>query len=112
MPNLRKREIGDAVGTQTGIPQRTVYLIIQLTLDQITEALACGRRVELRNFGVFEIRVGKPRFGRNPKRPSAAFVISPGPKVKFTIGKVMLERVRELSNAQGVLKPANRNRGA
>ena len=108
MSNLRKREIGNAVSNETGIAQRSVYDVIQRTFDHITEALACGNRVELRNFGVFEVRVGKPRVGRNPRTPLDTFTVPSRPRVKFAAGKAMLERVGEMPTARGDVKPVKR----
>ena len=53
--------------------------------------------MELRNFGVLEVRLTKPRVGRNPNRPGSSFVIPPRATVKFKPGKVMRQRVGNLS---------------
>jgi hypothetical protein len=53
--------------------------------------------VELRNFGVFQPRLTKPRVGRNPNQPGSSFVIPPRATVKFKAGKVMRQRVEKLS---------------
>ena len=65
MPNLTKRDIVLQISKEAGIIQAEVFAVVQLTLDAITEALASGRNVELRNFGVFEVRLTKERPGRN-----------------------------------------------
>jgi len=66
MKNLTKREIVINISEKTGLIQQDVHQIIQLVLGQIIDAVAEGRNVELRNFGVFEVKVRKPRVGRNP----------------------------------------------
>jgi len=38
-------------------------------------ALAAGRNVELRNFGVLEVQVRKARVGRNPNKPETEVII-------------------------------------
>ncbi|MEO8206804.1 MAG: HU family DNA-binding protein, partial [Chthoniobacterales bacterium] len=63
------------------------------TLDYITDALASGQNVELRNFGVFEVRLTKSRLGRNPNKPENDVVIPARATVKFKSGKVMRQRV-------------------
>ena len=63
------------------------------TLDAITTALASGRDVELRNFGVFEVRLTKSRVGRNPKQPEKDVTIPAWATVKFKAGKIMRQRV-------------------
>jgi hypothetical protein len=61
--------------------------------------LARGENVELRNFGVLEVRLTKPRVGRNPNKPESSFVIPSRATVKFKPGKIMRERVLKLSDA-------------
>src|SRR5207237_9563624 len=77
--------------------QLHVVDVVQRTLDQITDSLARKRAVELRNFGVFQPRLTKPRVGRNPNQPGSSFVIPPRATVKFKAGKIMKQRVEQLS---------------
>lgn len=97
MGTLTKRDLVVQISQDTGEVQQTVFKVIQLTLDHITEALARGENVELRNFGVLEVRLTKPRVGRNPNKPESSFVIPARATVKFKPGKVMRERVLKLS---------------
>jgi nucleoid DNA-binding protein len=99
MASLTKRDLVVRISSRTGLPQAQVFDVIQRTLDMITDALATGQNVELRNFGILEVRLTKPRVGRNPNKPDSGFVIPPRAAVKFKAGKVMRERVRELSTA-------------
>ena len=94
MANLTKRDMVVAIADKTGLTQQEVFNVIQLTLDSITEALAKGEGVELREFGVFRCRLTKQRVGRNPKKPQDEVVIPPRAIVKFKAGKIMRERVR------------------
>ena len=93
MPNLTKRDIVLQVSKETGITQQEVFAVVQLTLDSITDALASGRDVEIRNFGVFELRLTKARVGRNPKNPGTDVPIPARATVKFKSGKIMTQRV-------------------
>ena len=61
--------------------------------DGITDALSTGSDVELRNFGVFEVRLTKSRVGRNPNKPEHDVVIPARATVKFKSGKIMRQRV-------------------
>ena len=61
------------------------------------DSLARNVAVELRNFGVFQPRLTKPRVGRNPNQPGSSFVIPPRATVKFKAGKIMRQRVEKLS---------------
>ena len=69
MTKLTKRDIVVSISNQTGMVQHQVFDVVQKTLDYITESLAKGDKVELRNFGVFEVKVRKARVGRNPNKP-------------------------------------------
>lgn len=107
MAKLTKRDIVVAISNQTGMVQHDVFEVVQRTLDHITNSLASNVAVELRNFGVFQPRLTKPRVGRNPNQPGSSFVIPPRATVKFKAGKVMRQRVEQLSRE---LKEASEKR--
>ena len=69
MNTLTKRDLVTRISNETGAVQQQVLDVVQKTLDYIAEALARGDKVELRNFGVFEVKVRKARIGRNPNSP-------------------------------------------
>lgn len=94
---MTKRDIVVRVSEETGITQQQVLDIVQRTLDHMSEALAKGETIELRNFGVFEVLVRKARIGRNPNAPAADVRIPPRSVVKFRAGKEMGEKVLALS---------------
>ena len=79
------------------VPQQTVLEIVQKTLDYIAEALANGDNVELRNFGVFEVRVRKARIGRNPHAPETDVPIPRRSIVRFKAGKELRNKVLKLA---------------
>jgi nucleoid DNA-binding protein len=97
MANLTKRDIVVAISNQSGMVQHQVFDVVQRTFDKITDSLANNVTVELRNFGVFQVRLTKPRIGRNPNQPWSSFVIPPRATVKFKAGKIMRQRVERLS---------------
>ena len=99
MGKLTKRDIVVAISNQTGMVQHQVFDIVQRTLDKITDSLANNVPVELRNFGIFQPRLTKPRVGRNPNQPGSSFVIPSRATVKFKAGKVMRQKVSKLSPA-------------
>ncbi len=103
MSKLTKRDLVVSISNETGLIQADVFSVIQKTLDFITDALAQGENVELRNFGVFEVRLTRPRVGRNPNRPQIDVTIPARATVKFKAGKIMRQRVllrtEELKNA-------------
>src|SRR5437773_11307125 len=106
---LTKREIVLNISNETGQVQHEVFDVVQKTLDQIIEALARGDNIELRNFGVFEVKLTKPRVGRNPNVPGSSFVIPARATVKFKPGKIMRQRVEKLSRE---LKDASERKAA
>lgn len=85
--NLTKRDIVLDIYEKTGFAQKEVREVVQLTLDSIAQALAEGRNVELRNFGVFEVQVRKSRVGRNPNKPETDVIIPTRAVIKFKAGK-------------------------
>lgn len=93
MGNVTKRDLVVAISNETGMGQLEVMTVVQQFLDRVTDALADGQSIELRNFGVFEVRLTKSRVGRNPNRPDQDVVIPPRATVKFKSGKVMKQRV-------------------
>jgi nucleoid DNA-binding protein len=94
--NLTKREIVLTIYEKTGFPQKEVQATVQMTLDIIQKALAEGRNVELRNFGVLEVQVRKQRVGRNPNKPEAEVIIPQRAVVKFKSGKVLKQQLKKI----------------
>jgi nucleoid DNA-binding protein len=93
---LTRRDLVERISYETGLEKKQLYDVLQRILKYITGALAKGDRVELRQFGVFEIRFHKPRIGRNPKKPTKNVVIPARSIVKFRSGKEMTAQVLKL----------------
>src|SRR5678816_1175402 len=93
---MTKRDLVSRISNETGLVQQQVLDIVQRTLDYIAEAVAKGEKVELRNFGVFEVKIRKARVGRNPNNPGTDIPIPEQALVKFTHGKDMREDVLKL----------------
>jgi nucleoid DNA-binding protein len=94
---LTKRELVVRISEETGLIQTQVFDVVQKTLNYITEALAKGDKVELRNFGVFDVKIRKARVGRNPNRPATDVPIPARAMVKFKAGKEMRAEVLKLT---------------
>jgi integration host factor subunit beta len=94
--NLTKREIVLQIYEKTGFPQKEVQTTVQMTLDIIMNALAAGRNVELRNFGVLEVQVRKARVGRNPNKPETEVIIPQRAVVKFKSGKILKAKLKKI----------------
>jgi integration host factor alpha subunit len=65
--SLTKRELVNEVASKLGLTQNEVAGVVQELLDAITDSLVDGNRLEIRNFGVFEVKEREARIGRNPR---------------------------------------------
>ncbi len=90
-------EKAEKANKKSVLNQQSVLEVIQKTLDYISEAVAKGGKVELRNFGVFEVKIRKARIGRNPNAPETDVRIPPRAVVKFKAGKEMRAAVLKLT---------------
>ena len=92
---VTKKEIVKTISEEIGLTQLKTKEIVQKTFDAIVDTLVEDQRIELRNFGVFEVKRRAARKARNPRTGEKVFV----PEkfvVTFKPGKEMEERVREL----------------
>ena len=94
---MTKRDLVIRISNETGLVQQQVLDVVQKTLDYIREAMAQGRKIELRNFGVFEVKIRKARVGRNPNAPATDVPIPARAVVKFKPGKEMRDEVLKLT---------------
>jgi nucleoid DNA-binding protein len=90
---VTKKEIVKTISEQLGMTQLKTKEIVQLTFDAIVDTLISDERIELRNFGVFEVKKRAPRKARNPRTGDKVFVDEKF-VVTFKPGKEMEERVR------------------
>ena len=89
---MTKKNIVRAVSERTGIPQTQVHEVVQRILGTVLETLAVEGRVELRNFGVFEVQQRAARKARNP-RTGEKVDVPEKYVVTFKPGRVMQQRV-------------------
>jgi nucleoid DNA-binding protein len=94
---MTKRDMVVKIANDTNLTQQEVASVVQKTLDYIANELVNARTIELRNFGVFEVKVRKERKGRNPNRPENEVVIPERAVVKFRPGKILKEKVDEIA---------------
>lgn len=102
---MTKKEIVRQISEETGITQLMVKEIVQRTFDSIVETLVEEERIELRNFGVFEVKRRARRKARNP-RTGDTVMVDEKYVVTFKPGKEMEARVQELMSQ---LEGAGRN---
>jgi nucleoid DNA-binding protein len=92
---VTKKEMAKAIAEDMGLTQIQAKEIVQKVFDGITETLLHEGRIELRNFGVFEVKKRKPRLARNP-RTGAKVKVPAKLVVTFKPGREMEERVGQL----------------
>jgi integration host factor subunit beta len=93
--NVTKKEIVKTISEEIGMTQLKTKEIVQKTFNAIVNTLVEDHRIELRNFGVFEVKRRAARKARNPRTGEKVFV----PEkfvVTFKPGKEMEEKVREM----------------
>jgi len=98
MATITKRElvikITDRLGMKgVDITQQNVHEVVQSLIDEITESLAQGDTVVMRNFGAFQVREMRAKVGRNPRNPGKVVPIPARAAVRFKPGKEMKEKV-------------------
>ena len=108
---MTKKEIVKQISDELGLTQLKTKEIVQKTFNAIVETLLREKRIELRNFGVFEVKRRKARKARNP-RTGAKVDVEPKNVVTFQPGKEMEEKVRHLKNVPERPKAPRRGRGA
>lgn len=96
---MTKKEIVKAISEELGLTQLKTKEIVQKTFNAIVETLVADGRIELRNFGVFEVKKRAARKARNPRTGGqvdvpAKFVVT------FKPGKEMEERVLQMEEAE------------
>jgi nucleoid DNA-binding protein len=97
IPLVTKKEIVKDIADELELTQLKTKEIVQKTFDAIVETLVETGRIELRNFGVFEVKQRAARKARNP-RTGERVDVPPKNVVTFKPGKKMEERVRQMTN--------------
>ncbi len=106
---MTKKEIVRTISEEIGLTQLQTKEIVQKTFDAIVDTLVRDGRIELRNFGVFEVKRRAPRKARNPKTDAEVFVPAKS-VVTFKPGKEMEQRVAEIGRQPAAEPPAADNR--
>jgi DNA-binding protein HU-beta len=81
-----KLDIISEVVSRTGITKTKAEMAVERVFESMKQALMRGERIELRGFGVFNVKPRKTGIGRNP-RTGAEVSIPPGKAVRFKPGK-------------------------
>ncbi len=96
---MTKKEIVRSIARQTGLPPHDIKRIVQETFDAIIDVLAEDGRLELRNFGIFQVKERAARKARNPMtgkevRVPQRFVVT------FKPGLIMQQKVAAIDPAK------------
>lgn len=97
---MTKKEIAKAIAEQSGLSVLETQEVVQKTMNAIIAALLVDRRIELRGFGVFEVRKRAARNARNP-RTGEKILVPETLVVTFKPGNEMVERLRGLATEPG-----------
>ena len=100
---MTKKEIVKAISEETGLTQLEIKRIVQRTFDAIIETLVVEGRVELRNFGVFQVR---PRAARKARNPRTGHQVTVPEKfvVTFKPGKEMEKLVKSIEGTEAAAR--------
>lgn len=106
---VTKQDIVAEVSARTGLPQQRVMDVVQQTFDSMTGMLADGKRIEVRNFGVFDVKLTRARVGRILSTMQPVNIPSRA-VVRFKAGKEMRQFVADratpiLSRTEGGALP-------
>ena len=92
---MNKADLITAVAEKTGFTKKDVEQAINATVSSIEEALVGGDKVQLIEFGTFEVRERKARTGRNPRKPGETIQIAASKAPVFKAGKALKDSVNK-----------------
>lgn len=98
MATVTKKDLIDRIVEASGCSRGDVKEIVQCFLDQVTEELARGNRLEFRDFGVLETKDRAARIAQNPKTLERVSV-PPKRTVKFKVGRLLKAKLDEYAAA-------------
>ncbi len=93
---MTKKDLAKKIAEKLEINQLLALQIVQMTFDGITETLVNEGRIELRNFGVFEVKHRQSRTARNP-RTGDQVTVPERRVVTFKPGREMEQKVAQIA---------------
>jgi nucleoid DNA-binding protein len=102
---MTKHDLVVRVSNKTGLAHAQAVEAVETVFETIIESLGRDERIELRNFGVFEVRRRKPRIGRNPAQPDKEYAVPARAVAKFKPGKEMKAIVGKLAGGDAPSSP-------
>ena len=91
---MNKTELIDAVAKKGELTKKDAEKAVNAVLDAVTDALAAGEKIQIVNFGTFEVKTRAARTGRNPKT-GEAMEIAASKTPAFSAGKALKDAVNE-----------------
>lgn len=89
---IKSELIAEICKKQPHLAENDVALCVNTIFDKMVEQLAAGGRVEIRNFGNFDVRYHKPRTSHNPKT-GKKFLTKPKHVIHFKPGKALKDNI-------------------
>jgi len=96
MTMLRSNLVAELRKRHENLPAKVVEELVDTVFDEMVEAMAAGKRVEIRGFGAFSCRERQPRTGRNPRTGETVAVTAKRVPF-FKPGKGLRDRVNEMA---------------
>jgi integration host factor subunit beta len=88
MKAYTRNDLADDLADKLKVSVSQSKLVVSFVIDRLTQAMAGGRKVEFRGFGIFVPQVRKGKVGRNPKHPeNGTYTIPARRVVRFRVGK-------------------------
>ena len=87
-----KRDIVKQIAIKHAIPQSDAKEVVQSFLDTVIDVLTKEGRLELRDFGIFQVKKRAERRARNPKTGESV-IVPPRNVVTFKSGKLLHDKV-------------------
>ncbi len=97
--SVTKKDIVKHIAKKYDLPQGDTKNVVQEFLDTVIHTLATEERLELRDFGIFQVKQRARRKARNPKTGREVSV-PPRKVVTFKPGKQMAEQVRDAQDRE------------
>lgn len=87
MATVTKKDLVEKIAVGLNLPRQDVRNAVEAFIKNVKAEIQAGNRIEIRDFGVFEIKERKPRIGRNPKKPQDVVTIPARRVVHFKVGR-------------------------
>lgn len=89
---IRKRQIAQALVEKTGLKLKSAGAVVDFIFDEIASNMVKGKKVNIKDFGIFVKAQRKARTGRNPAT-GETIKIKASTKPRFTASKALKEAV-------------------